>query len=126
MGRMEIGNRPRKEGPSDSEECDAAQPRVDRLELAVCYTYLYMYGKQIFRPKSTVQPEFDKDTATKFFAEAYADKQREHEYEYFEDLPPPPTLSFTVKRVHHLLRALRLFFGPAETRPHLDLMAFQM
>ena len=33
-------------------------------------------GKQIFRPKSTVQPEFDKDTATKFFAEDYADKQR--------------------------------------------------
>ena len=52
---------------------------------------------QIFRPKSTVQPEFDKDTATKFFAEAYADKQREHEFEHFEDLPPPPTLSFTVK-----------------------------
>ena len=57
----------------------------------------FKYGKQIFRPKSTVQPEFDKDTATKFFAEAYADKQREHEFEHFEDLPPPPTLSFTVK-----------------------------
>ena len=57
----------------------------------------FKYGKQIFRPKSTVQPEFDKDTDTKFFAEAYADKQREQEFEHFEGLPPPPTLSFTVK-----------------------------
>ena len=63
----------------------------------------YKYGRRLFKNKSTDSPTFSAATAENYFADLFADENREKSYSRLDDLPPHLKLACFFRQPHHQL-----------------------